>query len=240
MKNLKAYPANESWKSLYKIGGIAALLAVFLGIIEIAITFLPGGNVLPETVIDWFLLFQENWFLSLRHLGLLNILVIALGLLTSYALYGVHRDANETYAALALIIFILGAATFYGTNRAFAMLDLSNQYAATTTDEERALLVSAGQAMLAVGRSHTPGTFITFLFTEISSLVMSWVMLRSKIFSTVNAYAGILGFGLLIIYELISAFIPTFKDHAHLLAMLGGLFSMVWYLMIARKLFRLE
>lgn len=50
------------WKSIYKLGGVAALSAVLVGLLEIVITFLPGGNVPQETVLDWFTLFQNNWF----------------------------------------------------------------------------------------------------------------------------------------------------------------------------------
>ncbi len=31
------------WQGLYKIGGTAALLAVLVGLAEIAISFVPGG-----------------------------------------------------------------------------------------------------------------------------------------------------------------------------------------------------
>ena len=38
--------------------------------------------------------------------------------------------------------------------RAFATLDLSSQYAAATSDSQRAMLTAAGQAMLSVGQRH--------------------------------------------------------------------------------------
>ena len=70
---------NPSWKSLYRVGGVAALGTVLVGLVEIGITFLPGGNTPYETVFDWFTLFQNNWFMGLRNLGLLNILFYGLG-----------------------------------------------------------------------------------------------------------------------------------------------------------------
>ena len=227
------------WQSLYKIGGTAAVLAVLTGLIEIAITFLPGGNVTPATVSDWFALFQTNWFLGLRNLGLLNMLINALGILIFFALYGAHRQVNQPYAALALILFIVGVAVFYATNRAFSMLDLSHQYAAAVTDRQRMTLAAAGQALLATGASHTPGTFLAFFFLEVSGIGMSWVMLRSGVFSRLNAYAGLFGFALLLVYEISAAFIPAAQNVARLLSILGGLAVMVWYLLIARRLFRL-
>ena len=185
---------NPAWKSLYRVGGVAALGTVLVGLVEIGITFLPGGNTPYETVFDWFTLFQNNWFMGLRNLGLLNILFYALDIPIFFALYGAHRKASQTLAALAMIISFIGVAVFYATNRAFAMLDLSNQYALATTEAQRAVLAAAGQAMLSVGQSHTPGTFIAFFLSEFAGLLISVVMLRDKLFSKANAYVGILGF----------------------------------------------
>src|SRR3972149_10645827 len=145
---------DSTWRFLYKVGGVAALCVVVTALIEIIIPFLPGGYASSETVTDWFALFQNNWFLGLRNLGLLNIVITALGIPMFFVLYAAHRNVNQPFAALAMIISFIGVAVFYGTNRAFPMLDLSNQYASATTDAQRAVLSAAGQAMLSVGESH--------------------------------------------------------------------------------------
>ena len=42
---------NESkWDFLYKIGGMTAIGAVLVGVVEIVLTYLPGGNVSHATV----------------------------------------------------------------------------------------------------------------------------------------------------------------------------------------------
>ncbi len=225
-------------KSLYKVGGAAALLVVSTALFEIGITFLPGGYTTAETVVDWFTLLQNNWFLGLRNLGLLNIIMTALGIPMLFAFYTAHRHVNQTFAALAIIISFMGVAVFYATNRAFPMLDLSIQYAAATP-AERTALVAAGQALLSVGQSHTPGTFLAFFLSEIGGIVISLVMLQGRIFSRVSAYAGIAGFGLLFVFEILSSFVPALHDTALIFALGGGLASMAWYILIARRLFQL-
>ena len=79
-----------------------------------------------------------------------------------------------------MIISFLGIAVFYATNRAFPMLELSNQYAAAGTDAQRAMLEVAGQSILSVGQSHTPGTFLGFSLMEAAGIMMSIVMLLGK------------------------------------------------------------
>lgn len=235
-----AESSNSSWKSLYKVGGVAAIIVVLVGLIELIITFFPGGSTPSETVIDWFTLFQNNWFLGLRNLGLLNIIIIVLGIPTFLALYAAHRRVSKAYGALAMIISFVGVAVFLATNRAFPMLELSSQYASATTDVQRSILVAAGQSMLSVGESHTPGTFMGFFLGEVAGITISVVMLRSKIFSKVNAFVGILGFVLLLIYEICSSFVPALSYIAIIFAMGGGLLSMTWYIMLSRRFFQLE
>lgn len=229
----------NQWKNIYKLAGSAALAAVFVGLLEIAITFLPGGNTSQETVVDWFMLFQDNWFMGLRNLGLLNIIINTLGILTFFGLYAAHREtAYKPYAMLAMIIAFLGIGVFYATNRAFPMLGLSNQYVTASSDAERAVLEAAGVSLLNVGQSHSPGTFLGFFLTETAGIFISLVMLRSGIFSRTAAYAGTLGFGLLMVFEFLSSFVSGLNQATMVLAVLGGLLSMAWYILIGRKLFR--
>jgi hypothetical protein len=244
MKSMNSNPlssgsADQNWKSLYKIGGFAALGTVLVGLIEIGITFLPGGNTAYKTVFDWFTLFQNNWFMGLRNLGLLNILFYALDIPIFFALFGAHRKTNQTLAALAMIVSFIGVAVFYATNRAFAMLDISNQYALATTEAQRSILAAAGQAMLSVGQSHTPGTFMAFFLSESASLLISVVMLREKLFSKVNAYAGFLGFTFMLIFEVCASFMPAMQGVSMIFAMVGGILSLVWEILVAIKLFHL-
>ena len=156
---LRSEKQDSEWHTIYKLGGIAALSAVLVGLLEIIITFLPGGYTTQETVLDWFLLFRENPFMGLRNLGLLNIFLNSLATLIFFALYAAHRkDNNRPYATLATIVAFLGIGVFFATNRAFPMLALSDQYAVATSDAQRAMFEAAGQSMLSVGQSHAVPT----------------------------------------------------------------------------------
>ena len=235
----KAKDGTPDRAGLYKLGAVVALLIISTAVLEIVITFLPGGYASAETVVEWFNLLHNNWFLGLRNLGLLNIVMTALGIPMFFVLYSIHRQGNPLHSTLAVIISLVGVAGFYATNRAFPMLDLSIQYAAATTDVQRTIIEAAGQAMLAVGQSHTPGTFLGFFFSEIAGIMISLVMLRGGIFSKGNAYAGILGFGMLLVYEICQSFVPALLGVVLIFAMIGGILNLVWYGLIARRLLQL-
>jgi len=144
-----------------------------------------------------------------------------------------------TYAALAMLISLIGVAVFLATNRAFSMFALSSQYTAATSDAQRAMLAAAGQTVLSVGQSHTPGTFLGFFLSEVAGIIISVVMLRGKVFNKAAAYVGILAFGLLLIFEVCSSFVPALFNVAIVFAGGGGLLSIAWYILIARRLFQL-
>jgi hypothetical protein len=231
---------SPEWHRVYVIGGIAALGAVLVGLSEIAITFVPGGNAPLKTVLNWFNLLQQNPFMGLRDLGLLNILLNTLAIPIFFALWAAHRRSPQRPSAtLAGLIAVPGVGVFYATNRAFAMWDLSNRYAAAATDAQRAAIEAAGLAMLAVGKSHTPGTFLAFILLEAAGLMMALVMLRSGVFSKAAACAGLLGFGSLALFEVASSFLSGLGNATMILAILGGLSAMVWYVLIARGLFQM-
>src|SRR3990172_9374117 len=89
--------SSQAWTRFYRVGAIAAFVGVLFMISEIVITFLPGGGrVNPEnvTVVNWFELFQDSWFLGLRNLGLINMIATTLLIPTMVALLGALRDKH--------------------------------------------------------------------------------------------------------------------------------------------------
>jgi hypothetical protein len=229
------------WKSLYKVGGTVALIVIMVALLDIIITFSPGGATGSGTltVIDWFTLFQDNWFLGLRNLGLFNVMTTALMVPLFLALYAAHRRVNKAYAALAAILFFIGTAIYIASNQALPILTLSGQYAAATTESQKALLVAAGQVMLAQAEDFTPGAFMGFLFPSVGGIMMAVVMLRGGIFSRLTAWVGILGSGFLLIFTICATFVPASFDAVMILAMAGGLLTMAYYIGVAHRLFQL-
>jgi hypothetical protein len=237
---LNTQTVDSRWKSLYKIGGAAALMAVMAFLLDIAISI--GGedfNPATLTAVEWFSLFQENGLAGLRALGFINIISLTVSVSLYFALYGAHRREKQVAAGLALILYLLGAAIYISNNAAIPMAVLSEKYASAATESQRTLIAAAGEAVLVRGADFTPGSFIGFFFTEMAGLAFSFVMLRSWMFSKITAILGILGFVLLSIFTILTTFVPLFFDVAMILAMAGGLLSAAWYILVARGLFQL-
>jgi len=237
MAESKVETADSAWKSLYRVGGAAALIVAVLLPIEIVVfTAYP----LPSTVIGYFTLFQSNRLIGLLDLYLLEIPAYALFVPMFLALYAVLRRANESYMALATTLAIIGIAVFLATNNPFSMLSLSEQYAAAATDAERSMFLAAGQAMLAnTNQRAVEGFNMGFLLVSVAGLIVSAVMLRSNIFSKVTAYVGILANALSLADYFRLAFVPAAGLLLLFLAIASSLLLLIWYILIARRLFQL-
>jgi len=177
---------DSRWKGLCKAGGIAALTMLVLMIIQIVIyTVWPP----PETVEGYFTLFKSNWLLGLLSLDLLYIVDSVLLIFIYLALYVVLRKAGESSMLIALVLGLTGIAAYFASNTAFEMLSLSSQYAAATTETQKTMLLTTGQAML---ETYTGTAFdIYYVLNTINLFIFSAIMLRSRLFSKTTAYLGI-------------------------------------------------
>ena len=169
---------DPAYTNIYRAGTIAAVLIVLAGLTDIFIMFLPGTGTAPglRTVVEWFTLLQSQWFVTMRDMGLLNMLTISCSVVVYFALFGMHRRTHPQAAALALILACLGAAIYVANNTALPMLTLSRQYAAAAGEAQKALWATAGQALLA-REDLTAGAFPGFFFAEIAGLLMAGVIL---------------------------------------------------------------
>ena len=142
--------------------------------------------------------------------------------------------------ALATTLAIIGIAVFLATNNPFSMLSLSDQYAAATTDAQRSLFLAAGQAMLAnTNQRAVEGFNMGFLLVSVAGLIVSAVMLRSNIFSKVTAYVGILANAVSLAEYFRLVFVPEAVLLLLFIAIASCLLLLIWYILIARRLFQL-
>jgi hypothetical protein len=221
-----AETADSRWSWLYKIGGAAALFSVAIVPMQFVVFILWPP---PDTAIGWFTLFQNNKLGGLLAFELLFPVNAAFGITTTLALYVALRRVNESLMAIALALGLVEAVAFIVARPAMEMLYLSERYAAATTDAQRALFLSAGEAVWATfnGTAFHMGYNIFSVYF----LIVSVVMLRSYIFGRVTAYMGILAailnWGL---------YVPKI---GLLLSILSIVPLAIWLVLVARRLFQL-
>lgn len=228
------------WKRIYLLGGMAAILSLLAVIADTVIGSSMGGDLtaLPQTAVERFAQFQQNAWLGLYTLDLLNTVNQLISIPVYFALYAAHRKTNPPFALLALIVFLVGTTIFAANNVALPMLDLSRKYAAAP-EAQKALLAAAGEALLVRGEHGSLGAFFSFSLPTLSALMFSLVMLEGKIFSKANAYLGIAGNLLMLVYVILVTFAPAVKEMAMAFALPGGLLLLAWMVMLTIRLFQL-
>jgi len=239
---------NTAWRALYFAGGTAALIAVlvFRRYFGVELMQFKGfglfnvPDVWPSSAIDWLVLFQENRFVGLALFDLFDLVNYALVGLIFLALYGVLRGVDKSVMLVATILSFVGIAVYFVSNQTFAMYSLSGHYAVAADEAERAMFLASGEALLAI---HNPGVlypgmgiFLSLFLLLLAGLIISIVMLRSEIFGKGTAVVGILANGCGLAFFAAFAFVPAY---CWLFPTISAPFRLVWYLLIAIKLFQL-
>ena len=226
----------SSYQSLYKIGGVAALIAavLILGEVVFLAIFPP-----PETISEWLILFQSNRIVGFLDFWGLEVLMYVMFILVFLAHYNVLRKANPSLMVIALALALLGIGIFLVTNNPFSMLSLSNQYATATTEQQRSTLLAAGQALLTNTNQRAIGGFnLGFFLVSVAGLLISSVMLQGNSFSRSTAIVGILAHSLSLADYLRQAL--TSSVIITLLVILpNSLLLVIWYVLVGRRLYKL-
>jgi hypothetical protein len=246
MAQVDLHVGNPSWKKLYRLGGMAALLAVFvfrrnLGAELMALRGLglAGIPALPVSVSGWFALLQTNPLVGLALLNVFDLVEYALLGLVFLAVCAALWQTDRSAMLVATVCGLVGMMVYFASNQAFAMLALSDRYAAASTEAARNTYLAAGEALLAVNNPAAlhqgTGIYLSLFLVLLAGLVMSLVMLHSAVFSKLTAMAGILANGFGLGYYLVLVFFPSLVA---LPFVLSAPFRVIWYFLIARKLFR--
>lgn len=220
--------ADPKWRNLYRLGGAAALVAAVLGVTEVVIE-ISGSSLTsaPSTALEYFNLLATNRLLGLAILGIFESVFFVLTTLMFLSLYPALRKISRVATITAFILILTGTITYLATNPALSLDSLSIQYTAATSDAQRAILLSAGQAILALGQG--TGSSLTFLLGAIAGLMVSVVMFRSKTFGKATAIVGIVA----------NAFGLPGSALGLTVWSINGLLMLVWIIMVGLRLLQL-
>jgi hypothetical protein len=175
-----------SWNSLYRIGAAAAIAILVLVPVQMLVFVTTPP---PETVLEWFALYQRSPLLGLLDMDVLLIVDQVLIAVMFLAMCVALRDANPSWIAVALLLAVAAFAAYLASNPAFEMLALSRQHAAATTEAERIVAIAAGETMVA---SWTGTAFsVGYVLGALAFLIVSVVMLRNDVFGRLTAWVGI-------------------------------------------------
>jgi hypothetical protein len=220
-------------KGLYRIGGVAAALKLvaILGYAVVAAVLGPK----PASVEAYFAIYLESPAAAVLRGDFLLLILIGLYLGTFPALYAALRRESPVYAALATLFTIIAVTGTFATESTFSLHHLGSQFV-TASEAQRSQLIAAAEAVIAADMWNSSAGYMGGILLQGSGVMISVIMLRSKNFSKVTAYAGLLGNGFDLLQHIIHPFAPSI---AAPIQMFMGIFYFVWFPMLARDFFRL-
>lgn len=221
---------SDKW--MFKVGGISSLI-VFIGYFVIialySIALPPSGT---EAKLVFFASHTTVWWSIISLSVLTNFLRLLVFFSLFFALKGINRSAALIAVAFEGLFVVLECATSYGTLYP-ALMNLSGQYAAATSDAQRAIYVTAATSIDAALGSGFLAVYV-ILAPAISTLVISFVMLKG-VFNKATAYLGLVT-GILAIISIVG---PYFASVLSNLVPLMSALSMIWFLLVGYRLYKL-
>jgi hypothetical protein len=109
-------------------------------------------------------------------------------------------------------------------------------YAAATSEEARSQLRAAGEAILATDMWHGTGAFVGGILLQSGAVLVSVVMLRTRVFGRTTAVVGILMHGLDLLHVALGPFVPR---AGFLLMAIAGPLYLIWFPLVGRRLLQL-
>jgi len=221
-------------RPLYRAGAAAALLQLGSLLVMGVVAGTLGPR--PETAGAFFEAYAEQG----AAVALRGDLVILLLLLLPYLATAPAVAAGLwPRAPLTGVAFVVGSfATVIGaiaTESTFALLHLADRWTGAG-EAERALLVAAGEAVVASDLWNSTAGYCGGLLLQGTGVLVSVAMLRGAAFSRVTAVAGLLGNGLDLVQHVLH---PVLPEVAGTIQLGMGPFYVVWFPMLARDLLRL-
>jgi hypothetical protein len=241
--------ADLAGKGFLRIGGVAALLAglLFRRNLGAELSLLKGFGLItagpttpPTTVPEWFLLLQSDPLVGLTWLNVFDLVNYALVGVMFLALFVSLRRVHRSVMISATVLGLVGIAIYFASNQARPLLSLSQQYTAATTEAQRAMLLVDGQTLLTIDQFSSAGKYLSLLFIAVAGLLISSVMLRSKVFHRATAYVGMLAATLDLAYCMAVVVIPVVDREQLALCFIpaAGLGLMIWHILIGQRLYR--
>lgn len=224
-----AAPLGLSEKWIYRLGSAAAATVVLFVVIQ-APVFMT--NPIPETVLGHIRQINDNKLVGLVDLDLAFALSMILFVGLYAALFAALRRTNPVAALVGLCAGLASSLLYLAVNPTLSFLYVSDQYAAATTDAQRASLVAAGEALWA--NYQGTGFAVAFILSGVAILGFSLAMLRSREFNRWTAYIGLLLGVVMLVPPLPS--LGTFGVTASYVSLVP---LVVWNLLVAWRLFRL-
>lgn len=240
-------PTASRHNFLLKVGAVAAILAALIRKNISAEYYLlrefgiltTGPTVAPDTATDWFSLLQDQPGLGLVMLDIFDVIYFCIVVFVFVGLCGAFWKTSPEVAGLITTIGVVGAVLSIIPNQCIGLLQLSNQWAAAGTPEQRAMYEAAGEALLAIygaGTVHQNiAIYLSDIFVPLAALGFAVLMQHDPRFKKSTSTLGIVANGILLTKVPLLLIAPALVFIA---PSFSAVFLLVWYVLVGIQMWR--
>ncbi len=175
---------DPAWKSLYGAGAVSSLLVGVLFIVTFLLFFVLGPTPTTTEALLKQIAANRATFIAFQGVSVVAFILV---IPTILALYAALKEINKSYMLIAATLFGISITLVLGSGfLPFGLLTLSDKYAAAATDAQRAVYVTAAEAV----QANSAGGPASGLLVAVAFIIIGLVMLKG-IFDKATAYLGI-------------------------------------------------
>lgn len=221
-------------KWIYRVGGLSGIVLGIGYLLTIPLVTLYAGGFPPlgaEARLAFFAEHAAGWWVATALMVFTDLLYIPFFLALYHALKGFNKYLMLLAFACAGLFVVLDLATTWTSFP--SLIILSSNYAAATSDTQRAIIVAAAGYPSAIIDSPLSGIY-AILIPALGLLFASLVM-RKGIFSKTLAYMGMIAG----VSGILAGISPIFMSDQETAQYINATFAMIWFFFVGLKLNRL-
>ena len=219
---------------LCRAGGVAVFVLLIYSLATLVQMVVLGGP--PTSATEAFEVLRGDRLLGLLRLDLPTALALPLYYLLFLGFLAALRRVEPAATLLSTVLAFAGVTLVLATPGSLSMLTLGDRHAAATSEAARSELLAAGEAVLAADMWHSTGAFVGAILLQSGALLVSIVMLRTRVFGRPTAWVGILTHALDLVHVVLGPFAPG-AGFAFMAA--AGPLYLAWFPMVGRRLLEL-
>jgi len=226
---------SHSLRRLYLFSGGICFLFLLYSLSTMLIMLLIGTP--PKTIEECFAMLKENRFFGFLRLDILTVFIMPFYYILFYAIKRSVIKPDRELSNISTLLVFIGLTLFLATPSVFSFVKLSDMYHLTDDIAEKERLLAAGNAIYASDMWHGTGALVGGLLQQCGAVLVSIVMMKSKVFTKTLSVIGIITHGLDFLHILMGFFSPVIG--AMILA-IGGTLYLIWFPMLGIQLIGLS
>jgi hypothetical protein len=233
MNGKTQFTVDPDGRWIYRVGGLAALILGAGYLLTFPVIAYAGGFPPPGTEARLAFMAEHaaGWWALAALMIFTDLLYIPVFLALYQALKGINKYMMLLALACAGLFVALDLAVTWTAYS--SLITLGGNYAAATSDAQRAVIVAAAGYPSAINDSPLLGIYATLI--PATGLLLAGLVMRKGIFNKALAYLGVVAG----ISGILAGVGPLFISELETAQKINAGLAMIWFLVVGWKLYRL-